>query len=245
MFKSKPLKKGQTPGHGRSYRIVLPRNPEKYVEPRERKIREFFARTDLIGRIPSYAWRRRLGIPKKIDNIVFVCIGNTGRSFAAAKLMQQKLRQLGLNVKVESMGLSAKIDSPAEKGAADYLRQQGISEEEISAHKAKNWVYSEEANPLLDKVASSGIIITLGAGIKHGLLDGLLPGDKELKKRIYTLRGIVTGKESWEWRKRKMARLQTPDPFFEAEKRKQLAPQEIDFLVHELINVLGPTIQRK
>jgi len=46
-----------------------------------------------VPKIPSYAWRRRkLKLPKEVKTVVFACIGNTGRSFAAAKLLEKRFK---------------------------------------------------------------------------------------------------------------------------------------------------------
>lgn len=250
------MKRSSVPQAGKSYRIRLPKKPGEPVRIRERWLRENFAKIGITSPVPSYAYRRKkLGIPTHIDNIVFVCIGNRHRSFAAAELMKHQLQKKGIAATVESMGLSALIGGEGHESVKKYVRARGAADEKsLAAHKTKNWAFSPEALPILAQAGKTGIIVTMGAGIKHALFEDLSaaqnhPEWKEAAKaakRIFTLRGIVTGKENQGWKgPRSLSLLTSPDPHNEPADKQHLPLQEIDFLVHELVHVLGPALKQK
>lgn len=246
------MKKGQVPEPGKSYRIKLPKEHARPIIVRERWIRNLFSRAG-ISNVPSYAWRRtKLRIPKHIDNVLFVCVGNVARSFTAAQVMKQKVKEQGLNVKVDSVGVSATEGKPGGEIGIGYLKKRGFPEEPLLAHRTKFWM-NPKGVELLTRAAQSGIIITAGPGIKQFMQETLRGAESTdwLKqaanagKRMYTLRGLVTGKDHWTWDPKKTGRLLGLDTHIAPAELWEQSPQETEFLVHELMFVLGPSLARK
>lgn len=240
------------PEPGKSYRIKLPKREANPIVARERWVRNFFAKAG-FSKVPGYAWRRKqLGLPKTIDNVLFVCVGNKARSFAAAQVLKRKTNELGLAVEVDSVGLSATPGQSANAIARNYLEKRGFSPVELDAHRSKHWL-STAGLGLLAKAAQSGIIITVGPGIKQAMQETLRGAEytdwanhaASAGKRMYTLRGLVTGKEHWTWNPKKTGRLLSLDTDVAPQEFREQSPQEAEFLVHELIHVLGPCLQRK
>ncbi len=113
-------------------------------------------------------------------NILFVCTGNTCRSPMAQALLEDKAKNLGLDIKVKSAGIFALDGQSASRGAIEALKADGI---DISSHRASP-IYK-------DLLEEADLILTMSVSHKEALLSKY----DFIKGKVYTLKEYSYGIE--------------------------------------------------
>ena len=106
-----------------------------------------------------------------MQNILFVCTGNTCRSPMAAAVAIEFFTQSGLAAQISSCGVYAWNDAPASQNAISAMSAMGL---DLSTHSARR--VNREI------LGAAGIIITLTAGHKTQLLADFA----EFSEKIFT-----------------------------------------------------------
>ncbi len=113
-------------------------------------------------------------------NILFVCTGNTCRSPMAQALLEEMVKEKGLDIKVKSAGIFAFDGQEASENAIEVLKSEGI---DLSNHRA-NIIYR-------DLLEEADLILTMGISHKRALLSKF----DFVKGKIYTLKEYAYGEE--------------------------------------------------
>lgn len=111
-----------------------------------------------------------MSIRKKMKSIIFICLGNICRSSLAEGVAKQKVKELGLNVTIESAGLSRYHNGEAPCDLSQEIaKKHGIDiSHQISQH-------SSEFN-----LASFDLVVALDESNKSELLSMGLNNVKKL-----------------------------------------------------------------
>lgn len=153
-------------------------------------------------------------------HIVFVCTGNTCRSPMAAFLLQQKIREKGLDWTVTSAGLFAAAGMPMSGHAVDALRDLGI---DGSAH------FSQPVTPEL--IASADYVFTMTEAHRADLLVRF----PDFSRKIYQLGRFVLDADTGS---RDAGRYDIVDPFGGSKEEYLGCASELSDYINSLIDRL-------
>ncbi|MCL2592296.1 MAG: low molecular weight protein arginine phosphatase [Defluviitaleaceae bacterium] len=107
-----------------------------------------------------------------MNNILFVCTGNTCRSPMAEHIFNKKAKEKGINYEVKSCGVAAFGSSSASENAIKALNELGI---DLSVHKSK-MITQED-------IACADVILTMTNSHKHHILQYF----GEFSNKVYTV----------------------------------------------------------
>ena len=114
-----------------------------------------------------------------MDNIIFVCTGNTCRSPMAEGIFNKLAEEKGLNARSTSAGLWAADSISVSKNSIDAVSGYGV---DISRHCSSPLVF--------EKIKKADLILTMTEGHKSQLVAALSNEHHSIKK-VYTLKEYV------------------------------------------------------
>ncbi len=128
-----------------------------------------------------------------MKNILFVCTGNTCRSFMAERLLKKEIKEKGLDITADSCGIYAYPGQDGAANAKSVLRTMGADAE---GHRAK-----QMSRSLIEK---ADLILTMeGPHMEH-----IVRAFPEAAVRTHTLLGFAEGLYGYDG-----AHLRVPDPY--------------------------------